>query len=54
MTIVKALKLTKSMKRSKYDIATINIDVHDVKYLPPSFANDILFVTPLVKWFWIK
>lgn len=39
------------MKMSNYDLATINIDiidVHDVKYLPPTFDSDILFVLHLV------
>ena len=45
VTIVDALKLKKSRKRCKYDLATIDTDtvdfdiikVHDIKYLPPSF-----------------
>ena len=52
LNIVEALKLTKSKKRSKFDLTTIdfdNIDVRDVKYLPPSFDGDI-FVLPLWQW----
>jgi hypothetical protein len=41
------LKLTKSRRRSKYDLNTINfdnIDACNVKYSSPSFDGDILFV----------
>ena len=51
LTIVDALKVTKSRKRSKSDLAFIdfdNIDVRDVKYLPSSFDGDVLFVLPPV------
>ena len=51
LTIIDALKFTKSRKRSKSDLTTIdfeNIMVRDVKYLPSSFDGDILFVLPLV------
>lgn len=44
---VEALKLTKSRNMSKFDLIINDfdsIDVCDVKYLPPSFDNDILFV----------
>ena len=43
LTIVDALQVTKSRKRSKSDLAFIdfdNIDIHDVKYLPSSFDGD--------------
>lgn len=46
LSIVDALKLAKSVKRSKYDIVTIdfyNINMHEVKYLPPSFDGDVMF-----------
>ena len=49
LTIVDTLKLTKSRKRSKSDLASIgfdNIDVCDVKYLPSSFNGDVLFLLP--------
>jgi hypothetical protein len=51
MNIVDALKQTKSRKRSKSDLASIDFDsieVRDVKYLPSSFDGDILFVLPPV------
>ena len=51
LKIVNALKLIKYKRRSKFDLTTIDfdsIDVLDVKYLPPSFDGDILFVLPLV------
>lgn len=38
--------MTKSRRRSKSDVTTIdfdNIDIHDVKYLPPNFDGDVLF-----------
>ena len=41
--------MTKSRKRSKSDLTTIDfdsIDIRDVKYLPPSFDSDVLFVLP--------
>ena len=49
LNIVEVLKLTKSRKRSKSNLTTIdfdNIDVRDVKYLPPSFDGDIFFCCP--------
>jgi hypothetical protein len=48
--MVDALKVTKSRKRSKSDLASIDfdsIDVQDVKYLPSSFNGDVLFLLPL-------
>ena len=51
LTIIDALKFTKSRKRSKSDLASIdfeNIVVRNVKYLPSSFDGDILFVLPPV------
>ena len=51
LTMVDALKLTKSRKRSKSDLASIdfdNIDVRNVKYLPSSFNGDVLFLLPPV------
>ena len=51
LTIVDALKFTKSRKMSKLDLAFIdfnNIDVRDVKYLPSFFYCDVIFVLPLV------
>jgi hypothetical protein len=51
LTIVDALKLTKSRKRSKSNLASIDfesIDVRDVKYLPASFNSDVLFLLPHV------
>ena len=45
VTIVEALKLTKSGKRSQYNLAIVDfytIEVQDVKRLPLSFDNDIL------------
>ena len=50
LNIVKALKLTKFRKRSKFVLITIdldNIDVHDVEYLPPSLDGDIFLCCPL-------
>lgn len=49
LNIVEALKVTNSKKRIKYDLTIIdfnNIDLCDVKHLPPSFDGDILFVLP--------
>ena len=46
LNIVDALKLTKSRRRSKLDNTKIdfdNIDVRDVKYLPSSFDDDVLY-----------
>ena len=46
---VDALKLTKSRKRFKFDLNVINFDskdVRDVKYLPPSFDDDVIFILP--------
>jgi hypothetical protein len=51
LTMVDALKLTKSRKKSKSDLASIDfdsIDVRDVKYLPSSFNGDVLFLLPPV------
>ena len=51
LTIVDALKLTKSRKKSKSDLASIDfdsIDVRNVKYLSSSFNDDVLFLLPLV------
>ena len=45
--IVNALKMTKSKRRSKSDLTTIDfdsIDVRDVKYLPPSLDGDVIFI----------
>ena len=47
--IVDALKMTKSRRRSKSDLTAIDydsIDVRDVKYLPPSFDGDVIFISP--------
>ena len=47
--IVDALKMTKSRKKSKSDLNAIDsdgIDVRDVKYLPPSFDGDVIFISP--------
>jgi hypothetical protein len=41
--------MTKSRRRSKADLTVIdfdNINVHDVKYLPPSFDGDVIFILP--------
>ena len=49
LSIVHALKLTKSRKISKYDLITINFDTKDVrniKYLQPSFDSDVLYMFP--------
>jgi len=51
LSIVGALKFTKSRKMSKSDLIFIdfdNIDVYDVKYLSSSFDGDVLFVLSLV------
>ena len=48
-----ALKLTKSRKTSKSDLAFIDfdyIDVRSVKYLPFSFNGDVLFLLPPVPY----
>lgn len=53
LNIVEAFKLTKFRKRSKLDLATIdfeNLEVCDVKYLSPSFDNDICLCFPLCRW----
>ena len=45
--IVDALKMTKSKRRSKYDLTTIDfdtIDVCEIKYLLPSFDGDVIFI----------
>ena len=47
LTIVDALKLIKSRKKSKSDLASIDFDsthVRDVKYLPSSFNGDVLLL----------
>ena len=39
--------MTKSRRRSKFDLTAIDldtIDVREVKYLPPSFDGDIIFI----------
>jgi hypothetical protein len=49
--IVDALKMTKSRRRSKSDLTAIDfdsIDVREVKYLPPSFDGDVIFILPLI------
>jgi hypothetical protein len=49
LTVVDALKLTKSRKKSKLYLASIDfdtIDVREVKYLSSSFNGDILFLLP--------
>jgi hypothetical protein len=54
VTVIDILKLTKFKERFKFDLATIDIDttdfdtieVHDIKYLPPSFDGDMLLVLP--------
>ena len=41
--------MTKSTRRSKTDLTGIdsdNLDVRDVKYLPPSFDGDVIFILP--------
>jgi hypothetical protein len=51
LTMIDALKLTKSRERSKSEFASIdfdNIDVRDVKYLPSYFNNDVLFLLPIL------
>ena len=51
LTMVDALKLTKSRKRSKSDLASIDfdsIDVCDVNYLTSSLNGDVLFLLPPV------
>ena len=51
LTMVHALKLTKSRKKSKSDLVSIDFDyinVRDVKYLPSSFNGDVLFLLPPV------
>lgn len=43
--LVEALKLTKSRKRSQYDLAIVDfytIELQGFKHLPLSFDNDIL------------
>jgi hypothetical protein len=49
LNIVDALKIIKSRKMSKSDLTAIdfdNIDVHDIKYLPPSFDGGVIFILP--------
>ena len=51
LTIIDALRLTKSRKISKSDLASIDfdyIDVRDVKYLPSYFNDNVLFLLPPV------
>jgi len=51
LTMVDALKLTKSRETSNFDLTSIdfdNIDVHDDKYLLAFFHGDILFFLPYV------
>lgn len=51
LNIVEALKLTKSRRRSKSNLTTVdfdNINVCDVKYLPTSYDGDVLYVLPFV------
>ena len=46
---VDALKITKSRRRSKSNLTAIDFDtinVRDVKYLPPSFDGDVIFILP--------
>lgn len=53
MSIVNILNLTKSRRRLKSNLTTINfdyIDVHDAKYLPPSFNSELLFVLSHCLW----
>lgn len=44
--------MTKSRRKSKYDLTTIDYDsihVRDIKYLAPSFdGNDVIFILPLI------
>ena len=50
LTIIDALKLTKSRKIPKPNFSSIdfdNIDVRYVKYLPSSLNDDVLFLFPL-------
>ena len=50
-SIIDALKMTKSRRRSKSDHTEIdfdNIDVRNVKYLPPSFDGDVIFILLLI------
>ena len=47
--IVDVSKLTKPREMSDFNLTTINfdsIDICDVKYLPPSFNDDVLFILP--------
>jgi hypothetical protein len=49
LTMVDTLKLIKSRKRSKSDLASIDfdsIDVREVKYLPSSFNGDVFILLP--------
>ena len=51
LSIVNALKLTKSRRRSKSNLIIIDfdkIDLHNVNYLPSSFDGDVLFATPVI------
>ena len=48
-SIVDALKMTKSRKRSKSDLTAIvfdTINVRNVKYLPPYFDGDVIITLP--------
>jgi hypothetical protein len=41
--------MTKFRRRSKSNLTTIdfdNTDIHDVKYLPPFFDGDVIFILP--------
>ena len=47
--IVDTLKMTKSRRRSRSNLTAIDfdsIDVRNVKYFPPSFDGDVIFILP--------
>ena len=47
--IIDALKMTKSRRMTKPDHTTIDFDsivILDVKYLPPLFDDDVIFILP--------
>ena len=49
--IVDTLKMIKSRRRSKSDRTVIDfdsLDVRDIKYLPPSFNDDVIIILPLI------
>ena len=52
LNIVEALKVTKSIKkRSNFELIIVDFNnnyIHEVKYLPSSFDNNVLFVLLLV------